>query len=91
MHYSQNNVLLQFAILLLGLLESGSTSFVSDPHSPCEIPGTWFPGATDARAYESQSEVRTFTTDVLQSALEWTGRVRAELFMSSIVLSKNGV
>ena len=64
-------------------MESGSTSFVSDPHSPCEIPGTWFPGATDARAYESQSEVRTFTTDVLKSAVEWTGRIRAELFLSS--------
>src|SRR5205809_4540036 len=30
-----------------------------------------------------QAEVRTFTTDVLTDAVEWTGRVRTELFVSS--------
>lgn len=63
--------------------DTGATSFVSDPKSPCEIPGTWFPGATDARAYESQSEVRSFTTEALTSPVEWTGRIRTELFLSS--------
>jgi putative CocE/NonD family hydrolase len=62
---------------------STSTSFLSDPNSPCEIPGTWFPGAADARSYEEQSEVRTFTTDVLNAPIEWTGRIRADLFLSS--------
>ena len=62
---------------------SDATSLVSDPRHPMEIPGTGFPGATDARAFESQSEVRTFTTDVLESPVEWTGRIRAELFVSS--------
>ncbi len=63
--------------------EAGSTSFVSDPLHPMEIPGTSFPGATDAQAFENQSEVRTFTTEILTSPVEWTGRIRAELFMSS--------
>lgn len=62
---------------------SASTSFLSDPNSPCEIPGTWFPGAMDARSYEDQSEVRSFTTDVLTEPIEWTGRIRADLFLSS--------
>ena len=62
---------------------SASTSFLSDPNSPCEIPGTWFPGAMDARSYEDQSEVRSFTTDVLTEPVEWTGRIRADLFLSS--------
>lgn len=60
-----------------------STSFVSDPRHPMQIPGTAFPGARDARPFEEQSEVRTFTTPVLESPVEWTGRVRADLFMSS--------
>ena len=63
--------------------EAGSTSFVSDPLHPMEIPGTGFPGATDARAFEKQSEVRTFTTGILETPLEWTGRIRAELYLSS--------
>jgi len=63
--------------------DAGSTSYTSDPKSPCEIPGTSFPGAMDARAFETQAQVRTFTTEVLDSPIEWTGRIRAELFLSS--------
>jgi len=59
------------------------TSFISDPFHPMQIAGTSFPGATDARAFEQQSEVRTFTTEVLESPVEWTGRIRTELFLSS--------
>jgi predicted acyl esterase len=62
---------------------SASTSLLSDPNAPCEIPGTWFPGAADARSYEEQSEVKSFTTDVLTDPVEWTGRIRADLFLSS--------
>lgn len=61
----------------------GSTSLVSDPLAPCQIPGGGFPGAADARAFEQQAEVRTFTTPVLETAVEWTGRIRAELQLSS--------
>lgn len=61
----------------------GGTSYVSDPHNPVKIPGTGFPGARDARSFESQAEVRTFTTDPLSRPIEWTGRVRAELAISS--------
>jgi predicted acyl esterase len=61
----------------------GSTSWVSDPLNPCQIPGGGFPGATDARPFEQQAEVRTFTTPVLDEAVEWTGRIRAELYLSS--------
>lgn len=63
--------------------EQSSTSYVSDPLHPMEIPGTGFPGATDARPFEKQSEVRTFTTEPLNSPMEMTGRIRTELFLSS--------
>jgi predicted acyl esterase len=64
----------------------GQTSFESDPRKPMEIPGTGFPGARDAGAFEAQSEVLTFTTPVLDKPVEWTGRVYAELFVSSTAL-----
>ncbi|MCA9004317.1 MAG: CocE/NonD family hydrolase, partial [Planctomycetaceae bacterium] len=60
-----------------------STSYESDPFHPMEIPGRSFPGARDARAFEEQSEVLTFTTDPLTEPVEWTGRVQAEIFLSS--------
>ncbi|MBI1310465.1 CocE/NonD family hydrolase [bacterium] len=60
-----------------------STSYVSDPYHPMEIPGRGFPGATDARPFEQQAEVRTFTTEPLDAPVEWTGRVQAELYVSS--------
>ncbi len=63
--------------------ETDATSLISDPRHPMEIPGSGFPGATDASAFEKQAEVKTFTTDVLESPVEWTGRIRAELMMSS--------
>jgi putative CocE/NonD family hydrolase len=63
--------------------EAGSTILISDPRHPMEIPGTSFPGAADASAFEKQAEVRTFTTPVIESPIEWTGRIRAELLMSS--------
>ena len=40
-------------------------------------------GARDGRNFEEQSEVRTFTTEPLTEAVEWTGRVYAKLFISS--------
>lgn len=60
-----------------------STSLISDPRSPMEIPAGGFPGAKDARAFETQAEVRTFTTEVLREPVAWTGRVQAELLLSS--------
>jgi uncharacterized protein len=61
----------------------GGTSFESDPQSPMEIPGRAFPGARDARAFEAQKEVRTWTTAELEKPVEWTGQVRAEVWLSS--------
>jgi hypothetical protein len=72
--------------MLKQLSEDSSTSYVSDPLHPMEIPGRSFPGARDARAFEKQSEVRTFTTAPLQTPVEWTGRVHAELYVSSTAL-----
>lgn len=63
--------------------DGGGTTYTSDPHRPMQIPGRAFPGARDARAFEQQSEVLTFTSDVLQEPVEWTGRVRAEICLSS--------
>src|SRR5262249_17189514 len=63
--------------------EAASTTFAADPVTPATIPGRAFPGAKDARDFEKQAEVRTFTTDVLTEPVEWTGKVRAELWVSS--------
>jgi predicted acyl esterase len=62
---------------------TASTPFRADPLHPASIPGRAFPGARDARAFEKQAEVRTFTTDVLTEPVEWTGKVRVELWLSS--------
>ncbi len=59
------------------------TTYTSDPLHPMSIPGQGFPGAKDARTFENQSEVLTFTTDVFKEPVEWTGRVVAEIFLSS--------
>lgn len=63
-------------------VKDGSTKYTSDPFVPMSIPGTAFPGARDARPFERQGEVRTFTTEPLNEAVEWTGRVKAELKVS---------
>jgi uncharacterized protein len=60
-----------------------ATSYVSDPLNPARIEGTSFPGARDARAFEEQTNVRTFTTEPLARPEEWTGLVNAEIFLSS--------
>ena len=60
-----------------------TVSWLADPLKPASIPTIAFPGAKDAREFESHAEVRTFTTDVLTEAVEWTGKVQAELFVTS--------
>ena len=63
--------------------KESATSYVSDPFHPMEIPGRAFPGARDARKFENQQEVMTFTSAVLRKPVEWTGRVQVELFAES--------
>ncbi|TWU17148.1 Cocaine esterase [Novipirellula galeiformis] len=63
--------------------ETSSTDYISDPWNPMKIPGSSFPGARDARGFEQQAEVRTFTTEPLTEPTEWTGRIQAELYLSS--------
>lgn len=63
--------------------EDSSTTFAADPLHPNTIPSRAFPGARDARPFEKQAEVRTFTSEVLTEPSEWTGKVRAELYVSS--------
>ncbi|MDB6073286.1 MAG: cocE 3 [Verrucomicrobiaceae bacterium] len=59
------------------------TSYTSDPVHPMSLPYTGFPGAKDARGFEEQAEVRTWTSEVLAQPLEITGRIKAEVFVSS--------
>lgn len=59
------------------------TQFKADPFNPAEIPGRSFPGAQNAQDYEVQDEVITFTTEPLETDVEWTGLVKTELFVSS--------
>jgi predicted acyl esterase len=63
--------------------KQGSTRYESDPLNPMAIPGRSFPGAKDARSFEAQKEVRTWTTAVLTEPVEWTGQVKAEIWLSS--------
>ncbi len=62
---------------------SSHTSYASDPLHPMSLPFTGFPGAKDARPFEEQSEVRTWTTESLSEPQEWTGEVTAEVWVSS--------
>ncbi len=80
----------RFYLLAGGLLSQdrvpllkSSTSYASDPRKPMSIPGASFPGARDARAFEEQAEVRTWTTEPLAEPMEWTGEVHADLHVSS--------
>jgi len=66
--------------------ERAASSFLADPLKPASIPGRAFPGARDARAFEEQPNVLTFTSDVLDEPVEWTGKVRAELYVTSSAL-----
>ena len=63
--------------------ETSATTFLADPVHPNTIAGRGFPGAKDAREFEKQAEVRTFTSDALAEPVEWTGKVRAEIFLAS--------
>jgi len=61
----------------------GDSSLLSDPLNPAKIPSRGFPGARDARAFEEQEQVLTFSTEVLAEPVEWTGKVQVELYVSS--------
>lgn len=63
--------------------DKASTSYESDPAQPMLIAGRAFPGAKDARGFEQQKEVRTWTTEALKEAAEWSGEVTAEIWLSS--------
>lgn len=71
----------------LALTQPTSTTsellFAADPEHPATIPGRAFPGARDAREFERQPNVLTFTSSELSTPVEWTGKVVAELFLSS--------
>ena len=60
-----------------------SIGFQADPLHPAPIPDRAFAGAKDAREFEKHPDVRTFTTEPLAEPVEWTGKVRAELWASS--------
>ncbi len=53
-----------------------SVGFQADPLNPSPIPDRAFAGAKDAREYEKNPDVRTFTTEPLPEPVEWTGKVR---------------
>lgn len=78
--YLQPGALLQPQAPTAG--ESG-TSYECDPLQPMQIPGRSFPGAQDARPFEQQKDVRTWTTEPLAEPMEITGEVEAELWVRS--------
>lgn len=62
---------------------ASSTTYASDPRQPMAMPGRSFLGAKDARSFEEQSEVRSWTMAQLEQPLEITGEVTAEIWVSS--------
>ncbi len=64
-------------------MAASATSYISDPLNPAKIPYTSFPGARNAQDFETQTNVLTFTTEPLKTAEEWTGKVAAEIYVSS--------
>jgi predicted acyl esterase len=64
---------------------AGSTPLPSDPSQPMSIPGRGFPGAKDARPFETQPDVRTWSTDALEEPLEITGTVTASIWIRTEV------
>jgi predicted acyl esterase len=64
---------------------ASTTPLPSDPAKPMAIPGRGFPGAKDARPFESQSDVRTWSTEALAEPLEITGTISASLWISTDV------
>ena len=62
---------------------TGQTPLLADPIHPASIPSRAFQGARDARSFEEQDQVMTFTTDSLLEPIEITGQVRAHLYVTS--------
>jgi len=60
-----------------------STEWIADPHNSPRLEGRQPQSGMDQRGFESHSGVRTFTTDALANPVEWTGMIRARLFVSS--------
>jgi putative CocE/NonD family hydrolase len=60
-----------------------STKWTADPHDTPVLEGRQPQSGTDQREFESHSGVRTFSSDALTEPVEWTGMIRARLFISS--------
>ncbi len=60
-----------------------ATEWMSDPYNPPVLEGRQPQSGIDQRRFEKHLGVRTFTTKPLAQAVEWTGLVKAKLFVSS--------
>lgn len=68
---------------LTAYASSGSTTWTSDPNHPNQISGASYPAALDQRKFESHPDCVAFTTAPLDKPQEWTGLVKARIFVSS--------
>ena len=66
--------------------KKAGTTFHSDPLNPMSLPDRRFAGARDAHEFETQKDVRTWTTEPLTEPVEWTGEIKAEVWLSSTAL-----
>lgn len=71
--------------LLRGRVAAGgaSTAWVADPLNPPVLEGRQPQSGMDQRNLEAHSGALTFTTPALEEPEEWTGMIRARLFLSS--------
>jgi hypothetical protein len=60
-----------------------TTEWTSDPSDPPELEGRQPQSGLDQRGFEKHAGVKTFTTEPLREPVEWTGLVKAKLFVSS--------
>jgi putative CocE/NonD family hydrolase len=60
-----------------------SSEWRSDPYNPPVLEGRQPQSGIDQRPFEEHAGVKTFTTEPLAEPVEWTGLVKAKLFVSS--------
>lgn len=60
-----------------------ATEWMSDPNSPPVLGGAQPRSGSDQRPFEQHAGVKTFTTQPLSEPVEWTGLVKAKLYVSS--------
>jgi uncharacterized protein len=63
--------------------DTDSTDWIADPYNPPVLEGAQPQSGLDQRHLEVHSGVVVFSTPTLTAPVEWTGMIRARLFLAS--------